>query len=199
MKTKRVCEMCGLQKVAVPCEPPRKDRRRHSQDENGKTWYAGFCPPCARDYRYDQYRAWLERKALRLGRRFPREGVRKVLGMLLALVLISACGDIVPPPVDVNYVGGTWTLSSAFDSLQAGQVKEVWTFTSSQVQVDRYNLPSGAVLDSHTYTWEKIETGHLIFDGTIDVRTREIGPTCFVLESMTGRAYYTSTNFIRPQ
>ena len=74
---KRRCIACGENKAALPLTRPRKDPRRHSQDENGKTWYAGYCPPCAKDLRYDAYRGWLERRAIRLGTAFPAEGKRR--------------------------------------------------------------------------------------------------------------------------
>lgn len=39
--------------------------------------YRGMCDSCAADYRYARYRGWIERKAMRLGKRFPKEGTRR--------------------------------------------------------------------------------------------------------------------------
>lgn len=39
--------------------------------------YRGMCAQCTRDYRYARYRGWIERKAIRLGRRIPKEGRRR--------------------------------------------------------------------------------------------------------------------------
>jgi hypothetical protein len=39
--------------------------------------YRGMCQTCTRDFRYARYRGWIERKALRLGRRIPGEGRRR--------------------------------------------------------------------------------------------------------------------------
>lgn len=47
--------------------------------ESKKIIYRGMCQECTRDFRYSRYRGWIERKAMKLGRRIPNEGPRRKL------------------------------------------------------------------------------------------------------------------------
>lgn len=67
----RWCRWCDSFKTALPTEKKIKDPRRQFVDENGKSWLGHRCPECDVVVRHDQYRAWLERKALRRGRPIP--------------------------------------------------------------------------------------------------------------------------------
>jgi hypothetical protein len=69
----RYCNNCGEFHSCVKNPILTKDPRRHYIDETGRIWFGNYCPECWTQVHYDRYRDWIEKRALRLGLRIPRE------------------------------------------------------------------------------------------------------------------------------